>query len=36
MHGEPATGGYDSTNVHGADTELDACGVTLRLRELLA
>lgn len=35
VHGEPTGNGYDSINVHGVDTELDACGVTLRLRELL-
>lgn len=36
VHGQPTSDGYDSINVHGLDTELDACGVTLRLRELLA
>lgn len=36
VHGEPTSDGYDSIQVHGLDTELDACGVTLRLRELLA
>ncbi len=36
VHSEPTSDGYASINVHGVDTELDVCGVTLRLRELLA
>lgn len=36
VHSEPTSDGYTSINVHGVDTELDVCGVTLRLRELLA